>query len=85
MAQSTRFDRRTQAQAAVNRAMAGELVELRDYSLRRNKGQYLIGVPPEGPDNLAVGKGDELTPYIDFENGFLVFDLCGGGDTHGDD
>jgi len=60
--------------------MAGELVELRPYSLRRNKGQFLVGVPPEGPKNLAVGKGDDLTPYIDFENGFLVFDLsCGGG------
>ena len=82
MAQTTRQDRRVQAQSAVDRAMDGDLVELRSYSLRWNKKQYLIGVPPEGPQNLAVGKGDDLTPYIDFENGFLVYDLTDGGD-HG--
>jgi len=84
MAQTTRHDRRVQAQKAVDRAMAGELVELRSYSLRWNKQQFLIGVPPEGPQNLAVGKGDNLTPYIDFENEFLVYDLSCGGD-HADE
>jgi hypothetical protein len=84
MAQTTRQDRRVQAAAAVDKAMAGELVELRSYSLRWNKKQFLIGVPPEGPQNLPVEKGDDLQPFIDFENGFLVYDLAHGGD-HGDE
>lgn len=82
MAQSTRPDRRVQAQKSVDRAMAGDLVEFRDYLLREQHGQYLVGVPPEGPDNLPVVVGDDVTPYVDFENGFLVFDLD-QGDGHG--
>lgn len=78
MAYSTRHDRRVQAEEAVDRAMADDLVKLRSYSLLRNNGQFRIGVPPEGPNNLLIQKGDEATAYVDFENGFLVYDLNGG-------
>lgn len=76
MAQTTRQDRRVQAQAAVDRAMRGELIELRSYALMHNNGRHLIGVPPEAPSNLPVSKGDDIPVFADFQNGFLVFDFA---------
>lgn len=86
MAQTTRQDRRVEAQAAVDRAMNGNLVKLRSYALMQNNGRYLIGVPPEAPRNLPASKGDEPPVFADFQNGFIVYDMgCGqfGGDSDG--
>jgi len=83
MAQSKRADRRVEAQAAVDRAMKGDLIELRTYALMQNNGRYLIGVPPEGPQNLPASKGDDTPVYADFQNGFLVYDFAPGGGHNG--
>lgn len=71
------------AQQAVNRAMNGELVELRSYALIHNNESYRIGVPPEIPRNTPVGKGDETSVFVDFASGVAVYDF--GGAIGGDD
>jgi hypothetical protein len=84
MAQSARADREIEAQAAVERAMAGNLPKVGDYKLQLSCENYSITVPPNAPRNIGASKGDELPTYIDYENGFVVYDLDTGGDD-GDD
>ncbi|WP_435067704.1 hypothetical protein [Haloplanus sp. C73] len=83
MAHSTRPDTDIEAQAAVQKAMNGELPAFGTYSLQQSaNGRYSITVPPAAPRGLPASKGDDLPVHIDFQNGYIVYNLSGG--EHGD-
>lgn len=81
MAGSARPDA-IRAQEAVRKAMNGQLVKLRSYSLVNNGRSFRIGVPPEIPQNLNVELGEETEVFVDFEAGVAVYDF---GDSVGGD
>lgn len=85
MAQSTRPDTEIEAQAAVQKAMDGELPVFDEYSLQLSEnGRYSITIPPAAPRGLPVSKGDDLPVHIDFQNGYIVYNLSGGESDGGE-
>ena len=85
MAQSARPDREIEAQAAAERAMAGELPLVGMYSLQLQANRYSITVPPSGPRNASASKEDQVPAYVDFQNGFVVYDLNAPESGDGDE
>jgi hypothetical protein len=84
MAQSARPDRELEAQAAVQKAMEGNLPKIGEYKLQLSCENYSITVPPTAPRNIGASKGDALPAFVDYENGFVVYDLdTAGGDPDG--
>lgn len=83
MAHSPRPDREIMAEAAVDRAVQGELIQVGEYTLRHFEGHYEVTLSPMCVRNTPVCAGDTLASYLDKENGFIVYDI--GGGIGGDD
>jgi len=68
---------RLRAEAAVERAMSGELVKTQSYSLQCSDGQYRIGLPPLFPRNTDFSKEDDASVFLDLQEGIAVYDFGG--------
>lgn len=66
------------ANAMVNRAADGGLVDAGSYSLQRTgSGHHMIGLPRTLIRNCPAEKGDDISLYIDYQRGVAVFDFGG--------
>jgi hypothetical protein len=45
------------------------------YTLQLSGGSYSITVPLTAPQNTPASKADPLPTYVDYQRGFLVYDL----------
>lgn len=59
--------------------MSGDLAERGPYSLQHRQSRYAITIPADVPRNTGAAKGDEIRAFVDYQRGFIVFDLGGGG------